>query len=174
MSLSPAMELRTVFLVGFMGAGKTRIGQLLAKHLSQEFHDVDSEIEAKAGMPIHELVAQKSYAHFRECEREWLINFEGSGVVACGGGLVCYNNLMDALKKRGHVIYLKASAKTLWDRISRKNAQHRILLRDFKSFAELLESRESIYESAHQVLETQEYGPEEVALQCYECLAYRP
>ena len=165
-----SMKSEAIFLIGFMGAGKTHVGQLLAKCLSTSFHDVDSQIEARMGMPIHELVAQRSQAHFRDYERQWLADFGGSGVVACGGGFVCYNNLMEPLKARGRVIYLKASAKTLWDRVAKMNTQHRILLCDFESFAQLLESREAIYESAHAVVNTDGRELDDVVLQCCEYL----
>ena len=82
-----------VFLIGFMGAGKTTIGKYAARHTGLEFLDLDARIEEKTGMEVREIFKQHGEPHFRELERETLHEvsvMEGDFLISCGGGTPCF------------------------------------------------------------------------------------
>ena len=104
-----------LYLVGFMGTGKTTVGRAVAHRLGYALLDSDHEIEKRAGKTIPEIFAKEGEAAFRVMERAFV---EGGHpatgtVVACGGGLVVQPGMLDALKKRGVVICLHASLETI-------------------------------------------------------------
>ncbi|HIC97788.1 MAG TPA: shikimate kinase, partial [Aquificaceae bacterium] len=83
------MERKRVFLVGFMGSGKTTVGGIVARRLGWEFLDTDEEIEKKEGMSVKDIFTRKGELYFRKLELEVLKEVSGreSVVVATGGGL---------------------------------------------------------------------------------------
>lgn len=117
-----------LYLVGFMGTGKSTIGRLVAQKLGFVALDSDHEIERQQGCKITDIFARDGEAAFRKLEREFV---EGGHpmartVVACGGGLVVQPGMLDRLKARGVVICLHASIETILDRTLRH--RHRPLL----------------------------------------------
>jgi len=120
-----------VFLVGFMGSGKTTLGRKLAAKLHLTFCDLDEEIVAIAGMPISNIVEQYGMAHFRELERQTLHGLQLNGkLVATGGGCPCFFNNMDYMLQTGTVVYLKATPEFLQSRLLQTNLNERPLLKD--------------------------------------------
>src|SRR6185312_3665550 len=104
-----------LYLVGFMGTGKSTVGRAAAQRLGFDFVDSDHEIERKAGKTIAEIFAQDGEPAFRAAEREFV---EGGHaprrlVVACGGGLVVQPGLAELLAERGVIVCLHASAETI-------------------------------------------------------------
>ena len=85
-------DLGIVFLVGFMGCGKTTLGRKLAKHLDYAFIDLDQQLEAKVGMTITEYFAKFGEESFRKLESEVLKTtaYPESAIVSTGGGLPCF------------------------------------------------------------------------------------
>jgi shikimate kinase len=82
---------RNIYLVGFMGAGKSSIGRALAERLRLAFVDLDEHLVTEFGMPIHEVFERHGEESFREAERRalrWAVGLEGA-VVATGGGAFC-------------------------------------------------------------------------------------
>jgi len=119
-----------IYLVGFMGCGKTTYGKELAKELNFNFLDLDEEIERISGTSINDLFF-KSETVFRELETNTLLTTASLNnyVIATGGGTACFNGNMDWMKKNGITVYLKLTVKELFERlISEKN--HRPLLKD--------------------------------------------
>jgi len=110
-----------VLLIGFRGSGKTTIGKLLAERLSLSFLDLDEEIQRRVGLTIKEMVERYGWNYFRERERESLEDLMNKSrcVVALGGGSVLHADLMEKLKERALIIYLKISAETAVKRIER-------------------------------------------------------
>ena len=105
-----------IFLVGLMGAGKTTVGKLLAKHLKKIFIDCDHELERRTGVKIPLIFELEGEAGFREREAA-LIHELTQGqdmVLATGGGAVLYRENRDALAQNGTVIYLNAKVEDLW------------------------------------------------------------
>lgn len=117
-----------IFFVGLMGAGKTTIGRLIAKHLNKAFYDSDHEIEKRTGVNIPLIFELEGEAGFRR--RETAVIEELSAmqdiVMATGGGAVLNAENRANLKNHGTVIYLRASVHDLWQRT--RNDKNRPLL----------------------------------------------
>ena len=97
-----------IYLVGFMGAGKTTVGRLMARILGWVFLDLDREIETEAGQRISEIFADRGESHFRELERRELAATLdlGNVIVATGGGAYAFQENIDLLRE--------ASGVTVW------------------------------------------------------------
>ena len=110
---------KPVFLIGFMGSGKTTWGRKLATKTERTFIDLDEEIVNEVGMPIPEYFAQHGETAFRTLESRVLKNLpiEEPDVVATGGGTPCYFDNMAWMNKRGKTIYLCMQPKALWSRL---------------------------------------------------------
>jgi shikimate kinase len=146
-----------LYLVGFMGTGKTTIGRAAAQRLGFELVDSDHEIERQKGKTIAEIFAGEGEAAFRKFEREFVETGHPAmrTVVSCGGGLVVQPGMLDLLNSRGVVICLHASIETILARTSRH--QHRPLLNVDDPDARvrtLYAAREPIYKRAGTVILT--------------------
>ena len=120
---------RPIFLVGMMGAGKTTYGKQLAKKLNRGFLDTDTEIERSSGQKVSEIFQAKGELYFRDLERIFIhqSNFIDE-VVACGGGLPCYSDLILTLREIGQVVYLKASPSFLFSRLVHTRSSRPLLM----------------------------------------------
>ena len=103
-----------LYLVGFMGTGKTTVGRSVAHRLGFKCVDSDHEIERGAGKPISRIFAEEGEAHFRALERRFIEEGHAAQrlVVACGGGLVVQPGMLELLSSRGVVVCLHASIET--------------------------------------------------------------
>ena len=108
-----------VFLLGYMGSGKTTLGQKTASTMSVPFLDLDELITLETGMSINDLFAQKGEVVFREIEHSVLHNysFKKNTIVATGGGTPCFYDNHDFMKSIGVTIYLKVSVTELTNRL---------------------------------------------------------
>lgn len=143
--------MKQIFLVGPMGSGKSTVGKQLAQKLKSNFIDTDVLIEAKEGLSVPTIFAEKGEKYFRQLEHQ-VIACIGEGVVATGGGLPVFNNNMEVLKKLGKVFYLEVNAKTAMARMSNDN--NRPLLHNSTNtrqatWEQLLKDREEVYLQAH-------------------------
>ena len=118
-----------IFLVGFMGSGKSHTGRALAGLMGMPFIDLDDYVAARAGMSITEIFEHYSEKFFRELERDVLLSTATLPlfVMATGGGTPCYYNLIDQLNDLGTTVFLDASTDLLVQRL-RSEAAHRPLL----------------------------------------------
>ncbi|PSR11128.1 MAG: shikimate kinase [Bacteroidetes bacterium] len=110
---------KTIFLVGFMGSGKSHVGKKLALHLGCPFSDLDHAIEMAAGATISTIFEQHGEAYFRLLERRALhdSSYAPAGVLATGGGTPCFFNNMDWMNKNGICIFLDADPAVLTERL---------------------------------------------------------
>ncbi len=110
-----------IVLMGYMGSGKSTIGKYIAKQLNLSFIDLDDYIETKEQSAIKDLFATKGEIYFRRKEAAYLIEIlatEDNFVLSLGGGTPCYANSMEEiLKSNAQSFYLKATIKTLFDRL---------------------------------------------------------
>src|SRR5690242_18459811 len=108
-----------VFLVGFMGSGKTTAGRLAASQAGFSYVDLDAVIELKSGKSVTNLFRDSGQDHFRALETTTLHELEGKSktIVAVGGGCPCVNDNMDWMLQHGFVIYLKAHHGNLFHRL---------------------------------------------------------
>jgi len=156
-----------VLLVGFMGSGKTLVGQALAKRLGWEFRDFDQEVRFRVGLPIPEIFRQHGEAHFREMEGEianGLLGQEGV-VLASGGGWPVGSGRLDALPPGTFCVWLKVSPEEAVRR-AREEGPTRPLLAvpdPVQRARVLLLEREEAYRKADLALDSEEGSPEELA-----------
>lgn len=140
-----------LYLVGFMGTGKSVVGQKIAENLNIPFLDSDKVIERNEGMQIPEIFEKFGEAHFRELERKFVYEDKPthSTIISCGGGLVTNTELLEVIKSTGIVIVLYAGIETLLKRISGDMNRPLMKVDDPKTkIEELLKARESIYKQA--------------------------
>lgn len=140
-----------IYIVGFMGVGKTAVGRRLAYRLGMKFIDSDRAIEGVAGKTVSAIFAEEGEKRFREFEREFIERGHPSYgcVVACGGGLPMGEGVMERLKSQGMVIALFAREETILGRTQRR--QTRPLLEGENKeerIANLLGARKQVYEKA--------------------------
>ncbi|MDF3127569.1 shikimate kinase [Kiritimatiellaeota bacterium B1221] len=138
-----------VFLVGFMGSGKTQTGQLLAKRLGWSWLDLDEKIVEVAGKSIPEIFAQEGEGAFRKMERACLQEALASEatVVSCGGGIVTQPDNLRDLLHQSRVVCLRIQPETVFRRVG--NDPRRPLLQGSDSMGQirkLMTEREVYYQ----------------------------
>ncbi|MBS1599839.1 MAG: shikimate kinase [Bacteroidetes bacterium] len=109
-----------IFLIGFMGSGKTHWGKLLAEKLQMSFFDLDTVITEKEGKTISEIFADKGEEFFRYREKEVLeelVNNNENFILSSGGGTPCFFNNISFMKKNGRVVWLNTSVDILKQRL---------------------------------------------------------
>ena len=137
-----------VFLVGFMGCGKTSVGRALASRLGVGFADLDAEIEAAAGASVREIFERRGEAEFRRLERDVLASLlvrPGDLVVATGGGTPAQEPCAGLLSAAGLTVWLDAPWRSLVERIGADGGKQRPLFRDEVQAHALYESRLPVY-----------------------------
>ena len=118
-----------IFLIGFMGSGKTTAGRKLASRLGWSFIDLDEFIERDNGMSVAELFSERGEEWFRTAESEALRELENSRntVISTGGGTPCFSGNMEFMLKNGLTVYLKMTPEKLSRRLSRSTAGRPLL-----------------------------------------------
>lgn len=112
--------MKPVFLIGYMGCGKTTLGEVLARQMGLCFIDLDDYIEqCQGGVSISQIFAEMGEARFRQLETEAIRQVAAlSGViVACGGGTPCYGDNMNLMNKMGITVWLTTSAERMTARL---------------------------------------------------------
>ena len=141
-----------IALVGFMGAGKTEVGRLLAEKLGKDFLEVDELIEQRAGKSVPEIFQQDGEIAFRELEIEATREAaeKRDAVIACGGGAVLNQINIDRLREHGVIIYLAASPEVILNRTSSDTGERPLLVAEDKAsrVKKLLNLRQPFYERA--------------------------
>lgn len=162
-----------IFLIGFMGSGKTFRGQELAQKLNIQFYDLDKVIEEKEGLTIQEVFASFGEEYFRVKEKETLeqlIDSNSSMVLSCGGGTPCFFNNIKTMKKYGITVWLNTHVEVILQRLlPEKNA--RPLIRDIPDgelrayIVRKLNERRMYYEQADVTLDNEDSLPTNVFIQ---------
>jgi shikimate kinase len=120
-----------IYLIGFMGAGKSSIGNALAKNLSYEFIDLDKAIEENEMMSILDIFHKRGENEFRRLEYKYLrhLSLTDNTVISTGGGTACYFNNMHYMKQSGLTIFLDVDIPTLADRLLKEKAKRPLVAR---------------------------------------------
>lgn len=154
------MSNKPIFLIGFMGSGKTTWGKKLANALSLPFIDLDHEIVSEIDMSIPEYFELFGETRFREKEREILLKQrEKTAIISTGGGTPCFYDNMDWLLENGTVIYLQHSPRSLWNRLSNSDIRKRPSLNGLQGesllhfIEEKLEERSPYYTRAQIIVD---------------------
>jgi shikimate kinase len=155
-----------IYLVGFMGCGKTTVGQVLAGRLGWPFIDIDDDIERAAAESISRIFEHRGEAEFRRIEHEAILRRVRSieaghpGVVALGGGAFAQADNFELVKNNGISVCLDCPVETAWERVCLET--HRPLARDAESFRRLYAARRPKYLEADCVIEVAGRDPAEV------------
>ena len=149
------MENKNVFLIGFMGSGKSTIARLLSEEMENELIEMDETIETEAGCSINQIFEMYGEAYFRDLETALVARIADKGgcVVSCGGGAVLRPENVENMRKNGTIVYLSATPETIYKRV--RHSTNRPLLNgnmNVEHITQLMEKRLSIYESAADVV----------------------
>lgn len=109
-----------IFLIGFMGSGKTHWGRLISQKLGIPFFDLDEQVTSHAGKSIPEIFNTEGEEHFRLLEKEVLYiisESHDSFVMACGGGTPCFFNNIEYMNQSGTTVWINAPADALFERL---------------------------------------------------------
>ena len=143
-----------------MGAGKSTLGKKLAKAIGYQFVDSDKEISNQQGVTISVLFETKGEAYFRQLEKEFIEQLDSNEnyIVATGGGLPIYNDLMNTLNEKGITLYLRVKPSTLLLRL-KEGQKKRPLIANLNEeqlhafISEKLVERESTYLKAQLIVD---------------------
>jgi shikimate kinase len=175
---SHSIEGRPIFLIGFMGAGKSTVGRLLAARLERAFVDADERIESEAGATVAEIFAAEGEAGFRARERDVLRRLADGGaqVVAVGGGAPAHGDNLDRMLASGVVVLLDANVDEILERVG--DGAGRPLLQAAPDAAarravveKLYAARAPFYARAHVRLDTNGRPPSKIVAALVEALA---
>ena len=164
-----------IFLIGFMGAGKSTVAAELSHMTGRDQLEMDQMIVENQGMPIAEIFEKYGENYFRDVETETLVRLKNRepAVVSCGGGIVLREQNIFHMKERGKVILLTATPQTIYERV--RNSKDRPVLNghmNVEYIRELMEKRREKYEQAADItVATDGKTTKEI---CKEILGYFP
>lgn len=156
-----------VFLIGFMGSGKTTFGRKLASHTQLPFTDTDKAIADSLGISITDIFKSKGETWFRHQEASLIRTLTEPCIVATGGGLPCFYGNMDWMNTNGTTVYLMYPVSALISRLL-QTKQERPLLTGLsgkeleEKIANLFSEREAIYQQSKVVINGLKATPESV------------
>lgn len=144
-----------IFLIGFMGAGKSTIAGALGKQLDMERIEMDEMIVENQGMPITEIFAKYGEPYFRDLETNTVIELQKRSrtIVSCGGGAVMREENARHMKENGRIVLLTATPETIYERV--KDSTDRPILNNnmnVEYIRELMEKRRARYESVADII----------------------
>jgi len=137
------------FLIGFMGVGKTYLGEKLAEKLNLDFHDIDREIEKKAKLSVNDIFKLKGEKTFRDIESKILLNWNRFGIISTGGGIVELKENIGFLKTK-QTIWLNPSWQIIRSRIL-NSYRPLVLDRSEEELFKLWEQREELYRECTEI-----------------------
>ena len=149
----------SVFLIGYMGSGKSTIGNGLSVIMNIPFFDLDSVIEQQTGFTIRNMFREKGEYFFREKEHAVLtsLNLDKKSIIATGGGTPCFFDNHNFMKKMGSTLYLKVSPNELCNRLKLDDKRpllfnNKLNLKDFIDLE--INHREEYYRMSNYILES--------------------
>jgi len=163
-----------IYLVGFMGTGKSSVGCQLAKERGWNFIDLDELIELKEQRRIVDIFAKDGEAYFRKIEKNILkqVSTQKKFVVACGGGVVLDKDNIKLMKKTGRMICLYASPEQILKRVSLNNDRPLLNVdKPQKRIELLLKMRAPFYMQADKIIDTSNFSVKQVVKKISKILA---
>lgn len=160
------MRCKNIFLIGFMGCGKSTVAAGLSQMYGMKVIEMDQLLAQRQGMSIPEIFEKHGETYFRDLESTLVLEIQGvrNQVVSCGGGVVLREQNVLEMKKNGHIILLTAKPDTILKRVER-NDDRPILKgkKNVRDISELMEKRRPKYESAADiVIETDNKSVKEI------------
>lgn len=146
---------KNVFLIGFMGCGKSTMASLLAEELHMGLVEMDETIEKEEHRTINEIFATDGESYFRDVESALILRIadKGKAIVSCGGGAILREENVVNMKKNGTVVYLCATPETIYKRV--RHSTNRPLLNgnmNVEYISELMSKRINKYENAADIV----------------------
>ncbi len=145
-----------IYLIGYMGCGKSTLGRRLAKHAGLQFIDMDHYIEERNCKTVPQIFAEEGEAEFRKKERKALEELSAFSdvVIATGGGAPCFFDNVDVMNRTGKTIYLNIDPKILADRLLKSKTERPLIRGKSKDelvtfIDETLKKRNAFYTQAH-------------------------
>jgi len=159
------MRRDNIVLVGFMGAGKSVCGRLLARRLGRCLVETDDMIVAREGRSIPEIFREAGEERFRQLEAEALeaLKLKSGEIIATGGGLPCREGRMELLRELGTVVWLDGDVRELHPRASHIGNRPMLEGRSIAEIDELYRARQPYYRRAHIAIDTTGLGADQVA-----------
>jgi shikimate kinase len=157
--------MKNIYLTGFMGAGKTKIGKTLQATLKCPFADLDFYIERVENKPIPEIFADHGEAYFREIEKKSLVNVVEQPrprIISLGGGTLNSPENVEICKETGVILYLEISFDTAYERI-RYSSRPIVKRSTVEELEAIFNTRRKIYESVCDIRVNAEGTPFEIA-----------
>ena len=161
-----------IYLIGFMGAGKSRLGQTINRIYRLETIDTDRAIEKKEGLSVREIFESRGREYFMEREVRLMKKLSGRKgiVVSTGGGTVLQEENREIMKA-GKVIYIRTPFEEILKRVKRRKTRPMIDGKSDEEIYELMKAREKIYENtADYIIDTDGKKAEEIAAEVIELL----
>lgn len=158
-----------IYLLGYMGSGKSTVGKKLSERSKLDFIDFDTYIEKGSGKTIAEIFELEGEEKFRQLEHDYLKKILDikHAVISLGGGTPCFNNNIDLINENGTSIYIETNVESLVARLL-KAKRKRPLIKgmnevDLKFFIEAnLEKRNPVYRQAHHTIKVEKHSIDEV------------
>lgn len=160
-----------IFLIGFMGSGKTYWGKIWAGQSGLAFYDLDEEIEKEQGKTIAAIFEKDGEDHFRKIETIALLAFAKTSncIIACGGGTACFNDNMQWMNENGTTVYLSATPQYIFDRVLDDKEKRPLLHKHNEAellffIEQKLKERESFYNHAQIILSANELNENSLSI----------
>ncbi|RMA96113.1 shikimate kinase [Hydrogenothermus marinus] len=153
-----------IYLIGFMGSGKSTVGKILAEKLNMQFIDLDEEIERRENKTIPEIFKEKGEKYFRNLEKNILKEFAKKDrlVIATGGGVGADEGNLKIMKNSGRVIWLNVSLEEVFKRCE-GDTNRPLLNQPIENIKKLYENRKKLYSKADISINVDSKNPENIA-----------
>ncbi|MEC2078641.1 shikimate kinase [Metabacillus fastidiosus] len=168
-----SLKEKSLVFIGFMGVGKTTIGELVAEKLNRDFIDIDREIEKEYGMPTTEIFKTFGEKEFRAKEKAVIQSYSNqkAKIISVGGGAFLQEEIRNICLENCIVFFLDLSFELWKERMSLIIDTRPVLQgRNIEEIEELFRSRQEIYSSHHFKVTTDNKSEEEVAEYIIKCL----
>lgn len=149
-----------IYLIGFMGSGKTSHGKQIARMMSYEFRDMDTWIEERTGKTVSQIFKEDGEPYFRQKETEAIMALSQleKVVIATGGGAPCFGANLELMKATGLVVYLQLTPAALLSRLKDSPTERPLLAGKseeemLETITGMLEQREPLYNKAHMIID---------------------
>ncbi|MGH0776048.1 shikimate kinase AroK [Bacillus cereus] len=147
--------MKSIYITGYMGAGKTTIGKALSKELHMDVVDTDQKIEEKQEKAILDIFAEEGEMAFREYESEMLRSLPvRNAIITTGGGIIEREENRKWMKENGIVVYLYCDPHVIVERLREDTTRPLFQKKDIDAFVTKFESRRAYYEEAHIHIDT--------------------
>lgn len=155
--------MEAIYLTGFMGAGKTTVGQQLAQNMKLPVIDTDQEIVKKLNKSIKEIFEENGEAFFRDQETKTLKELPTKDVViTTGGGIVIKDENRAWMKEHGHIVMLHADIDTIYERVSSDKTRPLASKKSKQELNDLYQSRVNFYDDCTILIETDQKNIEDI------------